>query len=200
MSERLPDFVRDPLEALMRDSAGNRAMTLCLALSYGGRESIVSTTRALCELAARGALKPEEVTEERFSAHAADRRHAPARSADPHLGRGAAVELPALGGGLRRALLHRDPVARLRQGGVPARARVVSAAASAASAAPASRSGRTVRPTAPLWLPATFCCGSLSAVVGLPLLAPAGVLARALGVRLAGAAGRGGRPWPSTAA
>jgi len=65
--DRLPDFVKEPLEALMRDSAGNRAMTLCLALSYGGRESIVSTARALCELAARGALKPEDVTEERFS-------------------------------------------------------------------------------------------------------------------------------------
>jgi undecaprenyl diphosphate synthase len=56
--DRLPDFVKEPLEALMRDSAGNRAMTLCLALSYGGRESIVSATRALAELATRGALKP----------------------------------------------------------------------------------------------------------------------------------------------
>src|SRR5688500_8486137 len=65
--DKLPDFVRDPLEALMRDSAANRAMTLCLALSYGGRESIVSTARALAELAARGALKPEDVNEERFS-------------------------------------------------------------------------------------------------------------------------------------
>jgi undecaprenyl diphosphate synthase len=66
--DRLPDFVREPLEALMRDSAGNRAMTLCLALSYGGRESIVSTARALAELAARGALKPEDITEDHFSA------------------------------------------------------------------------------------------------------------------------------------
>jgi len=66
--DKLPDFVRDPLEALMRDSAGNRAMTLCLALSYGGRESIVSATRALCDLVARGALKPEDITEDRFSA------------------------------------------------------------------------------------------------------------------------------------
>lgn len=66
--DRLPDFVREPLEALMRDSAGNRAMTLCLALSYGGRESIVSTTRALCELAAKGVLKPEDITEDRFAA------------------------------------------------------------------------------------------------------------------------------------
>jgi undecaprenyl diphosphate synthase len=66
--DKLPDFVREPLEALMRDSAGNRSMTLCLALSYGGRESIVSTTRALCELVARGALKPEDITEDHFSA------------------------------------------------------------------------------------------------------------------------------------
>lgn len=66
--ERLPDFVREPLEALIRDSAGNRAMTLCLALSYGGRESIISTARALCEQAASGALKPEDLTEDRFSA------------------------------------------------------------------------------------------------------------------------------------
>jgi undecaprenyl diphosphate synthase len=65
--DNLPDFVRDPLDALMRDSAANRSMTLCLALSYGGRESIVSTTRALCELAARGALKPEDLTEDSFS-------------------------------------------------------------------------------------------------------------------------------------
>ena len=43
-------------------------MTLCLALSYGGRESIVSTARALCDLAARGALKPDDITEDRFSA------------------------------------------------------------------------------------------------------------------------------------
>jgi undecaprenyl diphosphate synthase len=65
--DRLPDFVKEPLETLMRDSAGNRSMTLCLALSYGGRESIVSATRALCELATRGALKPDEITEDRIS-------------------------------------------------------------------------------------------------------------------------------------
>lgn len=67
-ADRLPEFVRDPLEALMRDSAQNRAMTLCLALSYGGRESIVSTVRGLATLAATGALRPEEITEERFAA------------------------------------------------------------------------------------------------------------------------------------
>lgn len=65
---RLPDFVREPLETLAHDSASNRAMTLCLALSYGGRESIVEATRALCELAARGAIQAKDLTEARFSA------------------------------------------------------------------------------------------------------------------------------------
>jgi undecaprenyl diphosphate synthase len=66
--DRLPDFVREPLDDLMRASEGNRAMTLCLALSYGGRESIVAAARSLCELAARGAIQPHELTEARFSA------------------------------------------------------------------------------------------------------------------------------------
>jgi undecaprenyl diphosphate synthase len=65
--ERLPSFVKDPLDTLMRESAGNRSMTLCLALSYGGRESIVAATRALCEAAARGELGPEAITEEMFA-------------------------------------------------------------------------------------------------------------------------------------
>jgi undecaprenyl diphosphate synthase len=46
---RLPSYVREPLEALKQDSTNNKKMTLCLALSYGGRESIVATTRALCD-------------------------------------------------------------------------------------------------------------------------------------------------------
>ena len=52
----------------MRDSAGNRSMTLCLALSYGGRESIVAAARALCEAVAQRRARPEEITEERFAA------------------------------------------------------------------------------------------------------------------------------------
>ena len=45
--DRLPSFVRDPLDALIADSAGNKSMILCLALSYGGRESIVEAARSL---------------------------------------------------------------------------------------------------------------------------------------------------------
>jgi undecaprenyl diphosphate synthase len=65
--DRLPGFVKEPLDGLIRDSADNQEMTLCLALSYGGRESIVAAARALCE-ATRDGLRPEEVTEERFAA------------------------------------------------------------------------------------------------------------------------------------
>jgi undecaprenyl diphosphate synthase len=42
-------------------------MTLCLALSYGGRESIVAAARSLAEAAARGELAPGEITQERFA-------------------------------------------------------------------------------------------------------------------------------------
>jgi undecaprenyl diphosphate synthase len=66
--DRLPAFARDPLDALMRDSAGNRGMTLCLALSYGGRESIVAAARAMAGAVARGELAAAEVTEERLTA------------------------------------------------------------------------------------------------------------------------------------
>lgn len=45
--ERLPAMVRDPLDALLRDSAHNTGMTLTLALSYGGRESLAKAVRAL---------------------------------------------------------------------------------------------------------------------------------------------------------
>jgi undecaprenyl diphosphate synthase len=42
---RLPGFVRDRLDALMRDSAANDGMVLTLALSYGGREEIARAAR-----------------------------------------------------------------------------------------------------------------------------------------------------------
>jgi undecaprenyl diphosphate synthase len=66
--QKLPGLVREPLDDLVRDSAGNQAMTLCLALSYGGRESIVDTARALCEAVKKGELDPSTINEEAFQA------------------------------------------------------------------------------------------------------------------------------------
>src|SRR5207253_5251501 len=43
--DRLPPRVRDPLEALRRDSASHADMILTLALSYGGREEIIAMAR-----------------------------------------------------------------------------------------------------------------------------------------------------------
>jgi undecaprenyl diphosphate synthase len=44
---KLPDYVREPLDALREESAQNTGMVLTLALSYGGREEIVRAMRAL---------------------------------------------------------------------------------------------------------------------------------------------------------
>jgi undecaprenyl diphosphate synthase len=66
--DRLPAFVKDPLDALIRDSAENQSMTLCLALSYGGRESIVAAARALCGDVASGKVGLDQINEEHFAA------------------------------------------------------------------------------------------------------------------------------------
>jgi len=64
---RLPGFVRDPLDALIADSAGNSGMTLCLALSYGGRESIVEAASALAQKVKSGELSAADFSENLFS-------------------------------------------------------------------------------------------------------------------------------------
>jgi undecaprenyl diphosphate synthase len=65
--DRLPDFVREPLHALMADSAANTSMTLCLALSYGGREAIVDAARNLVERILAGEIRPQDVNELSFA-------------------------------------------------------------------------------------------------------------------------------------
>ena len=42
-------------------------MTLCLALSYGGRGEIVDAARALAQDARKGNLNPEDISEDLFS-------------------------------------------------------------------------------------------------------------------------------------
>jgi len=62
--DRLPPHVRDPLVELMAASAANRDMTLCLALSYGGREMLTKAVREMCRAALAGRLDPGEITVE----------------------------------------------------------------------------------------------------------------------------------------
>ncbi len=63
-TERLPALVREPLQDLMRDSRDNRHMVLCLALSYGGRESIVEAMRRVAGRVQAGQLRPEDISEQ----------------------------------------------------------------------------------------------------------------------------------------
>jgi undecaprenyl diphosphate synthase len=65
---QLPAFVRGPLAALIAATRANRSMTLCLALSYGGRESLVRAARRLARAAAAGRLDPEAIDLARLAA------------------------------------------------------------------------------------------------------------------------------------
>jgi len=67
--ERLPAIVKEPLDELRAASAANRGMTLTLALSYGGRESIVRAVRAAMRDVAAGTLRAEELDVERFNGY-----------------------------------------------------------------------------------------------------------------------------------
>jgi undecaprenyl diphosphate synthase len=54
--ERLPDRVKKPLDALRAESAAHTGMTLTLALSYGGRESIARAVKAIADDVVAGKL------------------------------------------------------------------------------------------------------------------------------------------------
>ncbi len=65
---RLPALVRDPLEELRAASAKNTQMVLTLALSYGGREELVSAAKRLAMKVESGKLKASEIVEQHLAA------------------------------------------------------------------------------------------------------------------------------------
>jgi len=67
--DRLPPVAREPLDELRAASAANHGMTLTLALSYGGRESIARAVRDAVRDARAGVLSPEDVDVERFNTY-----------------------------------------------------------------------------------------------------------------------------------
>jgi len=66
---KLPAWVRAPLFALIDETTDAQGMTLTLALSYGGREEIVSATQAIAEKVASGLLSPDQITEQTIQDH-----------------------------------------------------------------------------------------------------------------------------------
>jgi undecaprenyl diphosphate synthase len=65
----LPDRVRKTLQKIMDKTAGNREMTLVLALNYGGRDEILEAARKVLTAHDRGALKMEDLTQGVFSSY-----------------------------------------------------------------------------------------------------------------------------------
>ncbi|MGE0547530.1 MAG: polyprenyl diphosphate synthase [Kofleriaceae bacterium] len=67
--ERLPPIVKQPLDELSSASRDNRGMTLTLALSYGGRESITRAVREAARDVAAGRCKLEDLDVDGFATY-----------------------------------------------------------------------------------------------------------------------------------
>ena len=70
--DELPAETLDALRETESLSAGNRGMTLRLALSYGGRTEIADAARRIAEDVAAGRLAPKDVNEETLAARLYD--------------------------------------------------------------------------------------------------------------------------------
>lgn len=64
--DKLPKYVREPLDEIRAASVQNTGMVLTLALSYGGREEIVAAAQALAAQVAAGALPVSSITVAQF--------------------------------------------------------------------------------------------------------------------------------------
>lgn len=60
--------LQELMNKLERDSACKTGLTINIAINYGGRPEIVRAAQSLAARAAVGELKPEDITEEAFSA------------------------------------------------------------------------------------------------------------------------------------
>ena len=77
---RLPTAVREVLDRLRAESAGNGKMTLTLALSYGGQEEIANVVRSIVDDALAG-----KITRDAVDAELIKRRLPSLRVGDPDL-------------------------------------------------------------------------------------------------------------------
>ncbi len=65
---RVPPLVRRDVEAAMAATAQNERLHLTMALSYGGRQDIVSAARRMADDVAAGRLRPDEIDERALAA------------------------------------------------------------------------------------------------------------------------------------
>jgi undecaprenyl diphosphate synthase len=67
--ERLPDEVREVLLDSIAKTAGNSAMTLNLALSYGARDELAMAARRIAEACVSGQIAPRDISPELISSY-----------------------------------------------------------------------------------------------------------------------------------
>lgn len=65
--DMLSDDIQQKMSVIEKESASNNALTLCIALSYGSRQEILSATKKAMELAVEKKLTPNELTQKIFS-------------------------------------------------------------------------------------------------------------------------------------
>ncbi len=70
--DRLTPGLRAKVENAVARSADNSEMTMCIALSYGGRAEIVDAARRLMRDAEQGKLSPDDLDEKTFAAYLYD--------------------------------------------------------------------------------------------------------------------------------
>ncbi len=66
---RLPADIRTLIERAEKRTENNRAMTLTIALSYGGRSEIAHAARELARLAKLGEIDPDSIDEQALERH-----------------------------------------------------------------------------------------------------------------------------------
>ena len=65
--EMLSPDIREKMEKIEHDSAQNTALTLCIALSYGSRQEILSATKKAAQLVLDKKISIEDITADKFS-------------------------------------------------------------------------------------------------------------------------------------
>ncbi len=65
-AEGAPPAIRQRIERLEETTAPNTGLTLLMAFNYGGRDELVDACRALARQVQTGALRPDEIDEERL--------------------------------------------------------------------------------------------------------------------------------------
>ena len=119
--DKLPRYVREPLEPLREASAHNTGMVLTLALSYGGREETAPRgAQAGRDGGARRAWTRRGSATKDLESRPVDAGAAAAGPGDPHQRRAPHLQLPALADGVRGAVLLRRALAGLPDRGLPA--------------------------------------------------------------------------------